>query len=130
MFRGRLWQAGQEVGVAVRVSFAVIECVIERGEELVALLDSGIMVPYFAYFVQCLVVGEYAEFGSLKVASEAFDSPNDAAGLQINRSPMPFRVERSSADIHDGVHGTVRLLLFEGDAKPVDASVAVHVERT
>ena len=103
MFRGRLWQAGQEVGVAVRVSFAVIECVIERGEELVALLDSGIMVPYFAYFVQCLVVGEYAEFGSLKVASEAFDSPNDAAGLQINRSPMPFRVERSSADIHDGV---------------------------
>ena len=104
--------------------------VIERGEELEPFLDSDIMVLYFAYLSQCLVVGEYAEFRPLKVASEAFESPNDAAGLQINRSPMPFRVERSSADIHDGVYGTVRLFLFESGAQPVDASVAAHVERT
>ena len=43
---------------------------------------------------------------------------------------MPFLVERSSADVRDGLYGTVLLLLFEGGAKPVDASVAVHVERT
>ena len=130
MFRGTLWQAGQEVGVAVRASFAVLECVIERGEELEPPLDSSIMVPHFAYAFQCLVVGEYAELGSPKVPSRAFEGPNDAAGLQIKRSLVPLRVERSSADIHDGFHGTVRLLLFEGGVKPVDASVAVHVERT
>ena len=69
-------------------------------------------------------------FFSPKVASEAFESPNDVAGLQIKRSPMPLRVERSSTDMRDGFHGTVRLLLFEGGAKPVYASVTVHVERT
>ena len=88
------------------------------------------MVPHFAYAFQCLVVEEYAELGSPKVSSETFESPNDAAGLEIKKSPMPLRVERSSADISDEFQGTVRLLLFEGGAKPVDASVAVHVERT
>ena len=34
---------------------------------------------------------------------------------------MPSRVERSSADIRDGVYGFVFLLLFERSAKPVDA---------
>ena len=34
MFRGRLWQVGQDVGVAVRDSFAVLERLIEPGEEL------------------------------------------------------------------------------------------------
>ena len=67
MVRGRLWQAGQEVGVAVRAAFAILECVVERGEELEPPLDTGIMAPQFAYAFQCLVVGEYAEFGSPKV---------------------------------------------------------------
>ena len=88
------------------------------------------MVPHFAYAFQCLGVGEYAELGSSKVSAEVFESPNDAAGLQMKRSPMPFRVERSSADIRDGFYGTALVLLFEGGAKAVDASVAVHVERT
>ena len=42
---GSLWQARQEVGVAVRASFAVLECVVEGGEELVPPLGSGIVVP-------------------------------------------------------------------------------------
>ena len=42
---------------------------------------------------------------------------------------MPLRVERSSADMRDGFHVTVRLLLFEGGAKPVNASVTVRAER-
>ena len=87
------------------------------------------MVPHFVYAFQCLVLGEYAEFGSPKAASEAFDGPNDAAGIYIKRSQMPLRVERSSTGICDGFHGTVRLLLFEGVAKPFDASVTVHVEQ-
>ena len=88
------------------------------------------MVPHFASAFQGLVVEEYAELIPPKIAAKAFESPNDAADLQIKRSPMPFRVERSSADIRDGFYGTVLLLLFESGAKPVDASVAVHVERT
>ena len=119
----------QEVSVAVGASFAVFERVVERGEELEPSLDSGVMVPHFAYAFQSFVVGEYAELGAPKIATKAFESPNNAAGLQIERSSMSFRVERSSADVRDGFDGTVLLLLFEGGAKPVDASVAVHVER-
>ena len=73
---------------------------------------------------------EYTEFGSPKVASETFESPNDTAGLQIKRGPRTLRVERSLADTRDGFRGTVRLFLFKGGAKPVDAGVTVHVERT
>ena len=43
---------------------------------------------------------------------------------------MTLRVDHISADRRDGFQGAVRLLLFEGGAKPVDASVTVHVERT
>ena len=56
MLRGRLWQAGQEVGVAVRAAFAVLVCVVERGEELEQPLDSCVVVPYFAYAFQGLMV--------------------------------------------------------------------------
>ena len=79
---------------------------------------------------RAFVGGEYAELGAPKIAAKAFESPNDATGLEIKRSSMSFRVEHSSADVRDGFDGTVLLLLFEGGAKPVDANVAVHVERT
>ena len=42
---------------------------------------------------------------------------------------MPFRVERSSADVRDGFYGAVRLLPFESGSEPVHAGVAVHVKR-
>ena len=81
MFRGGLWLAEQEVGVTVHVSVAVLECVVERGAELEPFLDSGVLVPHFAYAFLCLVAGEYAVLGSPKVTAKAFESPNDAAGL-------------------------------------------------
>ena len=81
MFCGRLRQARQEVGVAVRASLAILECVVERGEELEPSLDSNVMVPRFAYALQCLVVREYTELGAPKVEAEAFESPDDAASL-------------------------------------------------
>ena len=71
----------------------VLDCVVERGEEL-SHLDSDVVVPHFAYAFQGLVVGQYAELGTPKRAAKAFESPSDAAGLEIKRSPMPFRVER------------------------------------
>ena len=49
MFRGRLRQARQKVGVAVRAFFGVLECVVKRGEELEPSLDAGVVAPHFAY---------------------------------------------------------------------------------
>ena len=43
---------------------------------------------------------------------------------------MSSRVERSSGDVRYGFDGTVLLLLLDDGTKPVDACVAVHVERT
>ena len=73
-------------------AFAELECVVDLGEERDPPLDSCIMVPHFAYPFECIVAGDYAEFAFPKVTSEAFENPNDAAGLQIERSPMPLRV--------------------------------------
>ena len=47
VFRGRLRQARQEVGVAVHASFSVFEGVVQCGEELEPSLDSGVVVPHF-----------------------------------------------------------------------------------
>ena len=41
---------------------------------------------------------------------------------------MPFRAERSSADVCDGFYGGVRLLLFESGSEPVDAGFAIQVK--
>ena len=92
-------------------------------------MDSGVVVRHFAYAFQCLAVREYTEFGAPKVAGEAFESPDDAASLQIKRSPTPFRVERSSDYVRHGFYGAVRLLLFESGAELVDAGVEIHVKR-
>ena len=75
------------------------------------------MVTLFTYDFQCLLVGQYTELGAPMVAAEAFESPDDAATLQIKRSPMPFGVERDSVDVSDGFYGAVHLLLFESDAE-------------
>ena len=55
VFRGRLRQARQQV-VAVRASFSVFEGVVACGEEFEPSLDSGVVVPHFAYAFQSLVV--------------------------------------------------------------------------
>ena len=59
MFRDRLRQARQKVGIAVRVSFVVLARVVERSEERQPSLDSGVVVPHFAYAFQCFVVRVY-----------------------------------------------------------------------
>ena len=61
--------------------FAVLDCVVERDEELGPPLDSRIVGPHFANALRCLAVGEYAGIRSPKVSSEeAFESPNAATG--------------------------------------------------
>lgn len=126
--RGRLWQARQQVSVAVGTAFALLEHVIEHGEELKPLLISCNVGPYFINVSQYLVTGEHAEVCCPKVSPKAFEAL--AVHLQIKRDPLPLRVKPCTADIRGWFHRAVGLHLFQGRAKPGNTSVAVYVERT
>ena len=64
----------------------------------------------------------------LNVAAKALDGLHNAASFQVERGPVPLGLESSAADISDGQHGAVRLLLFERSIKTVDSRVAAHAE--
>ena len=53
-----------KIGDALGAAFAVLECAIERGDELKLPLDSCIEGPHFANARLCLVAGGYAELCS------------------------------------------------------------------
>ena len=57
VLRRSLWQAGQNIGVAVGADFAVLECAVERGDELKLPLESCTVGPLFANALPCLVDG-------------------------------------------------------------------------
>ena len=59
--RRSLWRVGQKVGVAVGAAFAVLECAIERDDELKLPKDSCITSPQLDNALPFLVAGEYAE---------------------------------------------------------------------
>ena len=61
VFRGRLWQRGQEIVISVGVAIAVLEGVVERGEKLEPPLDSRIVASHFANAFECLVIRKYAK---------------------------------------------------------------------
>ena len=48
----------------------------------------------------------------------------------VERSPMSFRVERSSADVCDGFCGAVRLLLFCGHGPGIQNNAPTPLKRT
>ena len=75
--------SGPEISVAVGAAFAVLECTTEHGYELKLPMDSCIVGPHFVNALPCLAARKYAEFRFPKVPSEALDSPNNAAGLQV-----------------------------------------------
>ena len=104
VFRGRLWQTGQEIGFSVGAALAVFEGVVERGEKLEPPLDSGIMASHFADAVERLVIREDAKLRATEASLKAFDCPNNAASFQVERSPVPLGIEGRSADVSDGLH--------------------------
>ena len=99
--RSRLWQAGQKNDDDVGVAFAVLECAIERSDELMLPLDSCMVDPHISNALLCLVAGGCAEMCSPNIPLEALTRRNNAAGLQMLRRPVPPRVERCSTDIRD-----------------------------
>ena len=129
MFRGRLWQTGQEfdLSVGIGAALAVLEGVVKRGDKLELPLDAHVVVPHFADAFKRLMIRKYAKLRAPKVASKAFDCSHNAASFQVERSLVPLRIEGSAADISNGPHCAARLLLFERSTKIVDARVAVHV---
>ena len=128
VFRGRLWQTGQEIGISVGDSLTVLEGVVESGEELEAPLDPRIVVGHFADAFERLVIRKHVKPRAPEVASKALDGPDNAANFLVERSQMTLGIEGGAADIRDGLHGAVRLLLFKRSTKTVDARVAVCLD--
>ena len=92
VFRGRLWQTGQEIGFSVGVALAVLESVVERGEKLEPSLDSRIVVYHFADAFELLGNGKDAKLSAPEVASKAFDGPD-------NSCQLPSRAKSSASRI-------------------------------
>ena len=54
VFRGRLWQPGQEIGISVGAALAVLEGVVERRENLEPPLNWLIVIPTLPMFSSAL----------------------------------------------------------------------------
>ena len=76
-----------------------------------------------------LVVRVDEELGRPEITAEAFDSPDDPTGLEVEGCRDSFVVEGGAADEDDRAYGVVRLFLLAGGAKTVYAGVAVEAER-
>ena len=61
VFRGRLWQTGQEIGISVGAALAVLEGVVECGEKVEPPLDFRIVISHFANAFERLVIREDAK---------------------------------------------------------------------
>ena len=61
VFRGRLWQTGQKIGISVGAALAVLEGVVERCEKLEPPLDSRVVIAHFANAFERLVIREDAK---------------------------------------------------------------------
>ena len=77
---------------------------VERRSKLEPPLDARIVDSHFADASVRRVIRPYAKLRAPKVASKVFDGPDNAASFQVERGPVPLRIEGSAADIIDGPH--------------------------
>ena len=61
VFRWRLWQTGQKIGIIVGSALGVLEGVVERCERLEPPLDSRVVISYIANAFERLVIREDAK---------------------------------------------------------------------
>lgn len=101
VFRGRLWQTERTTGLSVGAALAVPQCVVEHGEELEPPLDARIVVPRFSDDFQRLIIRPNC---APRVTSKVLDGPDNAARFQVERGPVPIRIEGRTADLRDGLH--------------------------
>ena len=90
---------------------------------------AGVVLADLGNILKRLVVRVDEELGRPEMTAEAFDSPDDATGLEVEGCSASFVVEGGAADEDDRADGAVRLFLLEVDAKTVYADVAVEAER-
>ena len=77
----------RKISVTVGAAFAVLECAIERGDELRLPLDSWIEGPHFVNALLCLVARGYAESCSPKyprrrLGAQTMLSVSNSGGVQ------------------------------------------------
>ena len=60
------------------------------------------MASHFADAFERLVIREDAKLRAPEVASKAFDSPDNATSVKVERSLVPLGIEGSAADVGDG----------------------------
>ena len=61
-------------------------------------MDSGVVLNNLGEALEGLVVRENAEGSTSQIFAEAFDAPDDAASLEIERCLVALRLEGSAAD--------------------------------
>ena len=124
---GRLWEAGEEVGVAVEPTFLILQSVGVCGEELQPTLYVCVVLAGLGIIPKRLVIKVDEELGRAEMTTEVFDGTDDATGLEAKRCPTSFVVV-GNVDEDDIANGGARWVLVEDGAKTVDAGVAVEVK--
>ena len=106
----------------------MFEGVLICGQEFQPSLHARVVLGQASKVLERLIVGPNLEVSPAQVPSQAFDCPYDGACLEVEGSPVPFRVEGAPADEDDGSYRSVGLLLFECGAQTVQASIAVQTK--
>ena len=77
---------------------AVIQSIVVCREEFEPSSDSGVVLSNIGEALEGLVVRDDSEGGTLQISAEAFDAPDDAASLEVERCSVALRLEGSAAD--------------------------------
>ena len=123
-------QMREEICIIVGPALSVLESVVECGEILAPLLDSRVVVPNLSDVFQSFVFLTNAKLRVPKVSSKMLDRPIIAICLQIEQSPISFRVEGSAANMAMSITESSGRSLLKRSAKHIHAGVVVHTERT
>ena len=85
MFRGRLWQTGQEFCISVGAALAVLKDVVERGKKRAPPGRAAHCGLPLADGFEHLVIRKDVELRDPKVALKAFNGQDNAASFQVER---------------------------------------------
>ena len=74
---------------------------------------------------QRLVIRIDVEMKTPQLPTTPLNAPNDAACFEIERRPVALGNQRSTADVNNRANRAIRLFLFKGTTKAINAGVAI-----